>query len=235
MSGTDMARWARTPAQLAIARFEQMKAILAETKTVDEAKQIVDQAEALRVFVRQRQLGLEVQNLVAELRLLAERRLGETLMASRKNRGGRPPEENPSSSVTGYPGKPPTYGDLGIQRNEAARAQRFARIPAEVFARAVEGLKGAGAEITFAALRRAVRDEARASGAQSGEAPPAGPTPFARFVALLDRARVLVARAAGVEGLTAEERSAAVAVLDAFDAARRIVHTDVVAETGAPA
>jgi len=44
--------------------------------SVDEVKQIRDKAEAMRVYARQAQYTLEMQNMCAEIKLRAERRLG---------------------------------------------------------------------------------------------------------------------------------------------------------------
>ena len=48
------------------------------------------QAEAIRLYVRQQNMGLEMQNNAAEIKLRAERRAGEMLDGSLPHKGGRP-------------------------------------------------------------------------------------------------------------------------------------------------
>ena len=62
--------------------------MLAEVCRVDEVKAIHDLAEAARVYARQARLGLEAQNDSAEIKLRAERRLGELLTTLPKQDGG---------------------------------------------------------------------------------------------------------------------------------------------------
>jgi SAM-dependent methyltransferase len=62
---------------------------LATITTVDEAKKIRDQAEAIRSYAKKVQAGLAVQNRAAAIKLLAERRLGELLAKTVRHRGGK--------------------------------------------------------------------------------------------------------------------------------------------------
>ena len=55
---------------------------------MDEVKAIHDVAEAARIYARQARLGLEAQNDAAEIRLRAERKLGELLADMDKHPGG---------------------------------------------------------------------------------------------------------------------------------------------------
>jgi hypothetical protein len=62
--------------------------LLAEVHRVDEVEAIHDLAEAARVYARQARLGLETQNESAEIKLRAERRLGELLTTPPARDGG---------------------------------------------------------------------------------------------------------------------------------------------------
>ena len=68
-----------TPGGEPLARLELARRLLAETRSVDEVRSIHDLAEAARLFARQARLGLDAQNDAAEIKLRAERRLGELL------------------------------------------------------------------------------------------------------------------------------------------------------------
>ena len=64
---------------------------LATITTVDEAKKIRDQAEAIRVYAKKVKAGLAVQNRAAAIKILAEGRAGELLAnGSLRHQGGRP-------------------------------------------------------------------------------------------------------------------------------------------------
>ena len=69
---------------------------------------------------------MTAQNRCAEIRLRAERKLGQYLADTRRNSGGRP---KPVPRGNGFP----TLDDLGITRKLSHRAQRLAEIPAKDF------------------------------------------------------------------------------------------------------
>jgi len=125
--------------------------MLAEVKTVDEAKKIIDLAEAARVYARQVELGLEAQNHAAEIKLRAQRRAGDILAKMEKHDGGRP-------SKTGnrlLPVSPPqTYSDLGIEKIDAMRWQQIAALPEKKFEAVIAETKEADRELTTAAMLR---------------------------------------------------------------------------------
>ncbi len=85
------------PTESPLARLELACRLLAEARSLDEVKVVVDLAEAARVYARQARLGLEAQNDAAELRLRAERRAGELLATMEKHAGGRPTAQPPPS------------------------------------------------------------------------------------------------------------------------------------------
>lgn len=142
---------------------------LAEAKSLDEVKTIVDKAIAIKEYARQaknRQLEVDA----AEIRIRAERRLGEMLIETEKNRGviGAPgpgrgkknavPKENRVLS--------PTLSSMGIDKKLSSRAQKLAAVPEQKF----EGMMGEWKEklhkenerVTVNLLRegeRAQRDE----------------------------------------------------------------------------
>jgi hypothetical protein len=99
--------------------IEQARQILAECMRVDEAKDIRDKAEAMRAYLRQQRASGEAQNDAAEIKLRAERRLGELLEPETEKRGG------PKSRGVTLPS--------GINRSQSAKWQDVARVPEEKF------------------------------------------------------------------------------------------------------
>ena len=106
--------------------YERAQAALAECRSVDEVKDIHDKAMAMKIYAMQsKNKSLEVN--AAEIRIRAERRLGEMIVAQKAaeglSKGGRPPEKTgrPERGVseTGRPERPvsPTLAHSGISKD----------------------------------------------------------------------------------------------------------------------
>jgi hypothetical protein len=109
-------------------RYDAACVALATAKSIDEVKDFVDKAEAMRAYARQaKNHQLEVD--AAEIRIRAERRLGELISAQKAtvglNPGGRPKTRAEREQVP----EPPTLSDVGIDRKMSARAQKMAAVP----------------------------------------------------------------------------------------------------------
>lgn len=128
---------------VALVRYDAACRALAEAKAVDEVKKIRDVAEAMRAYARQaKNKQLEID--AAEIRIRAERRVGELIRAQKEtvgvSKGG-----NPKDFVEPSPEKNrlPTYSEaLGLPTPEAnklaMRAQALAAVPEKEF----EGMAG---------------------------------------------------------------------------------------------
>ena len=69
--------------------YQKAKQVLAEYKRIDQVKDFRDKAMALRAYAKQaKDRTLEEDAIVARLR--AERRLGEILENTERNKGGNP-------------------------------------------------------------------------------------------------------------------------------------------------
>jgi len=135
-----MARHQAGAGVTALIRYEAARAALAEAKAIDEVKDVRDQAEAMRLYARMAgDLALELD--AAEIRVRAERRLGELILAQKMtvglNRGGRP-QKTPSASE-GV--SMPTLKDVGIDYKLSSRAQRSAGIAEQAFEAMVEAMR----------------------------------------------------------------------------------------------
>lgn len=99
-----------------------------------EAKQIADMAEAARVYLERTNASVATVNNATEIRLLAERQMGEFLKAM--------PKAGPQHSTGGgskgsvrepLPDAPPTLADIGITKKQSHVAQKLAAIPEPEF------------------------------------------------------------------------------------------------------
>ena len=115
---------------------------LAEAKSVDEVKDVRDKASAMRAYAQQaknRQMEVDA----AEIRMRAERRLGEMIRQQKETVGLRGPQHSigggsKGSSREPLPDAPPTLADAGIDKKLSSRAQKMAAVPEEKF----EGMLG---------------------------------------------------------------------------------------------
>ncbi len=111
-------------------KYEAACRALAECKSVDEVKTWADKAAAMQAYGRMaKDKTLEVD--AAEIRIRAERRMGEMLAESELQKGGRPAEktgrdERPVS-------KTPTLAEVGISKDLSSRAQKLAAVPEAEF------------------------------------------------------------------------------------------------------
>ena len=100
--------------------LQQAAAFLAECMSLDEIKSIRNKAEAIRLYQKKIGESLTNQNAAAEIKLRAERRMGELLSDSPKHEGGRP-------TKTGNATLPVTkIADLGVTKMESSLAQSTA-------------------------------------------------------------------------------------------------------------
>jgi len=114
-----------------LTKYDAALHALAEAKTVDEVKDIRDTAIAIQVYAKQaknRQMEIDA----AEIRIRAERGLGELLAETPKNKGAQ------GSVVTGAKKEPvmdetPTLADMGVDKKLSARSQKLAAVPEEEY------------------------------------------------------------------------------------------------------
>jgi len=113
-------------------RYEAACRALYEAKSVDEVKDMRDKAAALKAYARQaknRQLEIDA----AEIRMRAERRIGELMEYQRETvglaKGGKPYQSTGSQSDP----VAPTLSEAGIDKHLADRARKMAAVPEEKF------------------------------------------------------------------------------------------------------
>lgn len=116
----------------ALVKYEAARTALAECRVVDEVKTWADKAAAMQAYGRMaKDKQLEVD--AAEIRIRAERRLGELLAAQKAgdglSKGGRPAEKTGPQKVP----VSPTLAAAGIDKNLSSRAQKLAAVPEPEF------------------------------------------------------------------------------------------------------
>jgi hypothetical protein len=111
-----------------LVRYDAACKALAEARAVDEVQDIRNKAEAMRVYGMQaKNKTLEVD--AAEIRIRAERKLGELIAEQKRGAGLAKP--GPKSVPTGN--RIPTLAEAGIDKKLSSRAQKMAAVPADEF------------------------------------------------------------------------------------------------------
>ena len=141
--------------QLAILKnWERAKLAIRECANIDEAKDIRDKAQALKVYAQQAKESLEVQNNIAEIKIRAERRIGEFSkeLETHEHRFG---QANHSGEPTT---KTEVLKEAGISPPHASRYEIIANIPEEKFEEVINKTKEAKEELTTALILRLAKD-----------------------------------------------------------------------------
>lgn len=127
-----------TAEQYAIERIDAARQALAQAKSIEDVKVIRDKAEAIRVWYANQRGCLNVQNDAAEIKLLAERRLGELL---------GPPEQGKRTDLTSS-----SLEEVEIPDASAHRWRVEASVPETDFRRYVAEQRDKQAEVTSTGL-----------------------------------------------------------------------------------
>lgn len=125
-----------------LVRYNEACRAIAAAKAVDEAKDIGDKAAAMQAYARQAK-NRELEIDAAEIRMRAERRLGELIRAQKETVGLRGPQHSRGGGSIGskrepLPDAPPTLAEANIDKKLSARAQKLAAVPESKF----EGMLG---------------------------------------------------------------------------------------------
>lgn len=172
----------------ALIKYEAACYAIAECVRVDEVKEWADKAAAMQAYGRMAQ-DQTLQAQAAEIRIRAERRLGE-LLAGQKTEGGlsrgaagaginqHTPAEVRSSQTTA-----PTLADAGISKDLSSRAQKLAAVPEQEFEAALAAKRERdlkdGARVSArleAAGAKVLKQAAKETPASSGPVEPSEPT-----------------------------------------------------------
>lgn len=168
----------------ALAKLSAATYALAEAKTLDEVKHIIDIAEAARTYARAAKLGLEAANHAAEVKLRAERKAGELLQQLERGHGNRFTVEDSSLEYSTNGSEYRTVlTDSDIAQTTAHRWQTVAQVPDEVFEEHVAEVKQEQRELTSAGLLRLASEIKQAAEAV---APPPAEKPSTATISVQD-------------------------------------------------
>jgi hypothetical protein len=116
-------------------KYEAACHAITECVRVDEVKEWADKAAAMQAYGRMAK-DQTLQTHAAEIRIRAERRLGELLVAQKADGGLNPAaslKRGPVVVSNDHGEKPATLADAGISKDLSSRAQKLAAVPEQVF------------------------------------------------------------------------------------------------------
>ncbi len=159
----------------ALVRYDEACRAIEAAATIDEARDFRDKSEAMRAYARQaKNRKLEVQ--ATEIRIRAERRIGQIMQAQRDavgmavggEHGGRRALDG---SRTDPSNKRPTLADAGVDKHLADRARKLAAVPESEFTEVLdewrENVMDANKRVTISLLAIGARASRRAAHAKA--------------------------------------------------------------------
>jgi len=122
----------------ALYRYDHARRLLAEARTIDEVKDVIDRAERMRLYARQandRQLMADA----ADIQLRATERLGEMIKAGKA--AGEIVEGRPKKTVTDGDRFRVTLDDIGVTKRLSGEAQKYASLSGHAFEAMVQATR----------------------------------------------------------------------------------------------
>jgi N6-adenosine-specific RNA methylase IME4 len=118
--------------------------MLAEVRTIDDAKQIMDVAASAKYYAQKHGLGKQAVSYAMEIEIQAEIKLGEFLRKQKEteglNTGGWVERNAKSCSTQGEPqDRTPTLAEVGISKKLSSEAQVLAALPKEQQQKVIKG------------------------------------------------------------------------------------------------
>lgn len=137
-----------------LVKFDEAMHALEKAATIDEVKSIRDKAEAARVYAKQALASLSAQNMLAEIKIRAERKAGKILKDIEKNKGGQPSQKNQSHDATSSP----TLKDMGITKDQSSRWQMEAEVSDEELEEIIEEANENEVPLTSAKVQKRAKE-----------------------------------------------------------------------------
>ena len=137
-----------------IAQLDIARTALAEAKTIQETKKILDIASAAEIYAKRQQLGEEAIKYATAIKVEALAQLGRMLKETKRNKGAAGIGINQYTTEVSYQNgtAPPTLMELGLDKKTSKLAQDIAELPEKELEKVKEGV------VTLAKAQRKARD-----------------------------------------------------------------------------
>ncbi len=111
--------------------------MLAEVRTINDAKQLMDVAAAAKYYAQKHGLGRQAVDYAREIEIEAQRKLGEFLREMDKNKGGRPVNKTNTTEAS----VSTSLSDMGVSLKLSSESQALAALPEKDFQKVKTGRK----------------------------------------------------------------------------------------------
>lgn len=129
--------------------FERVRTDIASIQSIEEILKLRSQAEALRVYAIQIQCSKETLDQIAEIKVRAERRLGQILALRPEMRGGDRRSVTFQKSIDStFDSDNSTLQTLGVTKSLSSRSQAIAGISEDQFEQRLKEIKEEGKQPT---------------------------------------------------------------------------------------
>lgn len=133
---------------------EKARQFLAQSKNVDEIRDVADKAKAVALYLRSRDASIESHNDAVEIQLRCERRLGELNEEMPKAKNAPGPGRGKAGQKAGPAlSQPPSYAEQGIDKRDAAAWRELSELPEKEFEAVVADARERGERLTTSAVR----------------------------------------------------------------------------------
>ena len=123
----------RQDIEMNLVRYDAACKALAEATSIDEVKDIRDKSEALRAYAHQAQ-NRDMEINASEIRIRAERRLGEMLAKQKETVGmANGGDAQRTRFQKGTELNRPTLAEVGVSKKLSSRAQKLAALSDDEF------------------------------------------------------------------------------------------------------
>jgi hypothetical protein len=129
-----------------LVRYDAMCQAIAMAHSIDEVKEIHNQAVALEEYARQA-MNLDAERKCAQIRIRAEREVGRRLKGMPKNRGARGNPRGQGAKIvrSSETTTQKTLEEYGLTKDQSAEWQQLADVPEDIFERELTTQHGATA------------------------------------------------------------------------------------------
>ena len=117
--------------KMQLIRYDAMCQAIAECERVDEVKEIRDKAIAIEAYAKQA-MNTDAERQACNIRLRAERKVGQMLKDMEKAKGARQPGTHRGTTRL-HDGTASTLSDMGISKQQSSRWQKLAEVNEKEF------------------------------------------------------------------------------------------------------
>jgi len=125
---------------MVLAKLDTARTALAEAKTIQETKHILDIAAAAEIYAKRQRLGEDAIRYATEIKMEALRQLGNMLKETPRNPGVRTAGKVMGSPIVVPPIDIPTLAEMGLDKKTSKLAQDVASLPPEEFVKVAAGV-----------------------------------------------------------------------------------------------